>query len=562
MSALPNFLATRALTGDPGLPAILPPMPAPVDVPAPAAMPAPTPPPAAHPATHQGFAEALRQALPILIASIARAKSGPAAGAGLLQGYTAELEQQRVRQDHADAIDLAMEKDRALAESKTAADAQKRQADLLNFIDHTRASLDQHFVTDPAGWAATVNAADVAAAKAFGAPPGAVKAHPLLQFSDAKATSTATKEAQALLDAAQKSVGPEQWAEMLKTPEQFAVGGKPLSELLAASTVAVTKGGQGVAPGPNAPTSETESTFIARAITAENKTRAEKKLPPLSDTEKNSIALKARKEWMAQSGASGDSVTDMTPEGIDDTAMRYHIAGASALPTRINEDKRTRIINRNAEINAALGQKPIDAIVKGLAMKSDAASLTRSTTLADASRASQAKAEPLADLIGRLSETVGRTGIPLINQAILAGKTQIAGDTNASLLLNALTEFTAEYAKIVEGSANSSGGATVEGRRAAASLVTGAMAKGTVKAQLAQMKQIMNWSIQGADLARETIQNRMTAAGTPAAVTPPAPPPTGTPQKGDKKPLQLSTDQPGQPTGVQEFNGKDWIRIK
>lgn len=218
-------------------------------------------------------------------------------------------------------------------------------------------------------------------------------------------------------------------------------------------------------------------------------------------------------------GAQADEI-DLSQDAVRDTAMRYHLFGASAIPTRINERDRKLILNENAKINTALGQSPAVAIQKQLALKADAASLTRATTLADASRAAQSKAEPQADLIVQLSDKVGRTKWPILNKAILAGKTTIEGDTDATLLLGALTEFTAEYAKIIEGSANSSAGASVESRKQAHSLVTAAMSKGTVKAQIAQMKQIMNWAIQGYDATIEGIGNRMTASGTPAAAPP------------------------------------------
>lgn len=209
---------------------------------------------------------------------------------------------------------------------------------------------------------------------------------------------------------------------------------------------------------------------------------------------------------------SGNEI-DLTPEAIADTAMRYHVLGNAALPTRISGAERVKILNENARINKALGQTPALAIQKQLSLKSDASSLTRATTLADASRAAAAKAEPQADLIVELSDKVGRTKFPVVNAALLAGKRQILGDDDATLLLGALTEFTAEYAKIIEGSAASSGGASVESRRKAESLVTDAMSKGTLKKQIDQMKQIMAWSLGGYDAAIEGIKTRMIGAG-------------------------------------------------
>lgn len=220
---------------------------------------------------------------------------------------------------------------------------------------------------------------------------------------------------------------------------------------------------------------------------------------------------------------AGDKLSD---EAVADTAMRYHLFGTSGIPTRLNESDKKRILNENAKINTALGQSPAVAIQKQLGLKSDAASLTRATTMADATRAAQAKAEPQADLIVQLSNKVPRTQFPILNKALLAGEKNVLGDTNTQLLYGALTEFTAEYAKIIEGSANSAQGASDSSRRAAAELVSAAMTKGTLAAQIAQMKQIMDWTIKGADATREQIAGRMTSAGTPASappVTPDAP---------------------------------------
>lgn len=218
----------------------------------------------------------------------------------------------------------------------------------------------------------------------------------------------------------------------------------------------------------------------------------------------------------------GSTLEALSPEAVQDTAMRYHIFGTGAIPSRIGESDRIRILNENAKINSALGQSPAVAIQRQLAVKADGASLNRATILADASRAAAAKAEPQADLIVTLSNKVGRTGIPALNKALLAGKREIAGDTDATLLLGALTEFTAEYAKIIEGSANSSAGASVESRRKAEQLVTSAMSKGTLDAQIKQMKQIMDWTIQGYDATIAGISDRI-GGGTTGAPGAPSP---------------------------------------
>lgn len=215
-----------------------------------------------------------------------------------------------------------------------------------------------------------------------------------------------------------------------------------------------------------------------------------------------------------ESQYQGGAAVDLTPDAIEQLAMKVHIFGQGEISTRINEQKRTAVLNREAEIGKLMGQTPIMGIQKRLAMKADAGSLANITKLGDAMRAAQAKAEPQADVIADLSKKVSRTSMPLINEAMLAGETKILGDENASLLLSALTEFTSEYAKIIEGSAASAGGASVEARRAAASLVTAVMTKGQVAKQIAQMRQFMDYAVQGNDVAVAGITERMLKAGT------------------------------------------------
>jgi hypothetical protein len=107
------------------------------------------------------------------------------------------------------------------------------------------------------------------------------------------------------------------------------------------------------------------------------------------------------------------------------------------------------------------------------------------------------KALAQADMIDALSSKVSRTQYPAINAALQSGRVTLLGDTNAQQLANAVQTFTAEYAKIIEGSTGSAAGSSDSARRAAERLLNTAMSKGTMRDVLALMRREMALTVQG-----------------------------------------------------------------
>jgi hypothetical protein len=167
------------------------------------------------------------------------------------------------------------------------------------------------------------------------------------------------------------------------------------------------------------------------------------------------------------------------------------------------------------------------ATMRQAAFKSDAASLTQMQKLASGAEAAEQKALGQSQIVSELSRKVGRTRFPIINSAILAGKTEIAGDRDATLLLNAITTFTNEYAKIVEGSTSSAAGSSDSARKAAEKLLAGKMADGTVQGAIALMEREMSMTRQGYAVTIDHISQRMGGAPAPTPTPAPAAKPSG-----------------------------------
>ena len=220
------------------------------------------------------------------------------------------------------------------------------------------------------------------------------------------------------------------------------------------------------------------------------------------------------------SSAAASGVDELTPEAIEDTATRYRLLGNAGLPTRIGEAAKTKILNAAAKQSKDLGQSPVATIQKQAAMKADTASLQKMQTMSDSAAAFENKALAQTDIIRDLSAKVPRSTLPIINQVLQAGRTEITGNSQATQLANAIETFSEEYAKVMSGSTGSAAAATDSTRSAAKRLINTAMSKGTMADVLDLMSQEMRLTMQGYDATIGHINERMgTGAGN--ATTPP-----------------------------------------
>jgi len=208
----------------------------------------------------------------------------------------------------------------------------------------------------------------------------------------------------------------------------------------------------------------------------------------------------------AREKAAGEKISDA---GVDYAATQYRITGRMPSLGMNNPTARASIINRTAEQAQALGQSPAVAIQKQAAFKADTTALTRMRTMSASAEAFETKALAQADIVNDLSTKVSRTQYPIINDGLLTFKARVRGDANTQLLYNALTTFTTEYAKILEGATGSAAGASQSARESAAKLVSAGLNKGTLAQTIELMKKEMRLTIDGYGATVDHITERM-----------------------------------------------------
>lgn len=193
----------------------------------------------------------------------------------------------------------------------------------------------------------------------------------------------------------------------------------------------------------------------------------------------------------------------LSSDAIPYIATQYRMLGSAGIPTRLGEGEKIKILNEAAKQIKVLGQSPAAAVTKQLANKSDAASLTQLTKMAGAAEAFESKALGQIEIIRDLSKKVPRTSFPIINSALQSGRMNITGNADATKLANAISTFSAEYAKLIEGSTGSAAGSSDAARRATEKLINAGMGQGTMSSVLDLMEQEMRLTRQGYDVAKQ-----------------------------------------------------------
>jgi len=216
----------------------------------------------------------------------------------------------------------------------------------------------------------------------------------------------------------------------------------------------------------------------------------------------------------AQAGGGSGALTS---EGVDYAATQFRLTGKMPTMGMGNGPARAAIINKAAEQARLIGQSPVAAIQRQASYAADGKSLSKMQSMSDAASAYEQKALAQLDIVDSLSSKVNRTRIPLLNQAILAGKTKIEGDPDATMLLNAIQTATSEYAKIMSGGTGSAQGSTDAARREAATLLSASFSKGTLAKQTQLMRKEMQLTMDGYGATIDHINERMGGQPQPAA---------------------------------------------
>jgi hypothetical protein len=158
-------------------------------------------------------------------------------------------------------------------------------------------------------------------------------------------------------------------------------------------------------------------------------------------------------------------------------AMSFTPEALKALSTRFGEtgdipgmgmgkaatEARTKVINQWASDLNSSGGTVQDQIAKQAALKASRAELTKLQSQRGTVMAFAATAEKNLNLAVSLSEKVGRTGVPVLNKWLLAGKRSVAGDPDVAAFDAALRTGINEYAKVT--SSATGGGVTSDSAR-------------------------------------------------------------------------------------------------
>lgn len=213
---------------------------------------------------------------------------------------------------------------------------------------------------------------------------------------------------------------------------------------------------------------------------------------------------------------SGSDVP-ITGDAISNAAARYNIDGT--LPPmgmgKAAAAGRSAILNKAAELAAASGISANDQRIAQIGNKANTAALSKIQQQQTMIGAFEKNFNMNADIALEYSAKVDRTGVPLANKWINAGKRSIAGDPDLSAYDQAIKSTVNEYAKIVSGSMGNT--ALAEGEiKKVEGLLNAAQTPAQVNAVINLMKRETQNRMKGFDEEKTSLRASMTG-GQPAA---------------------------------------------
>ena len=181
--------------------------------------------------------------------------------------------------------------------------------------------------------------------------------------------------------------------------------------------------------------------------------------------------------------------TGFTPEAISAAAARYNIDGT--LPPmgmgKAGVAVRGKILNEAAKIQSDSGISPEEQRIRQIGNTASATSLKKLQTQENMVGSFERNFNRNADIVLEQSNKVDRTGIPLVNKWIQAGKRAGTSDPELKAYDVAVKAVSNEYAKIVSGSMGNTAMAESEIRKMEG-LLNAAQTPEDVKGVLAMMK--------------------------------------------------------------------------
>jgi hypothetical protein len=137
----------------------------------------------------------------------------------------------------------------------------------------------------------------------------------------------------------------------------------------------------------------------------------------------------------------------LTPEALSQEAQKYRMTGQ--LPaTGMSGKGKIAIINEAARQASAEGQTVEARVLSQSTIKAAQTELTTIQKQRGIVMSFANTAEKNLSLVDQLSSQVGRTGVPVVNRWLLAGKRSLAGDPEVAKFDAAVRTAINEYAKV------------------------------------------------------------------------------------------------------------------
>lgn len=219
-------------------------------------------------------------------------------------------------------------------------------------------------------------------------------------------------------------------------------------------------------------------------------------------------------EGQGQQRINADNAPDTTnslisPDAIKAAAERYRIDGT--LPTlgmgKTAASIRAQILNSASQMDAQEGVSGRDARVTQIGGKANTSSLTQLAKQKAMVSAFEKNANSNADLAVNASNQLDRTGVPLFNKWLQAGRSG-TGSVEANKFNAANETFVNEYAKVMSGSMGNTP-VSDSARAHAHSILSTANTKEQYKGTIDLLKQEMANRMQGFDDEEQTIRDSM-----------------------------------------------------
>lgn len=248
---------------------------------------------------------------------------------------------------------------------------------------------------------------------------------------------------------------------------------------------------------------------------------------------------------------TAQTVNAMTPEGMDFAAEQYYRTGTMPSLGNGSAAIKAQIISAAAQKAKDEGNSPVASVLNAQANKAGMSAMTQLSKQQTLVSAFEKNATKNADIALAMSEQVDRSGVPLIDRYVNAGR-KAGGDVGLSKFQAANDTFVNEYAKVMSGSMGNTA-VSDSAREHAHEMLNTAQSKDQYREVVALLKQEMGNRMAG--FQEEQASLRTTMAGSGAAQSQQAAPQGMTQGLGQPNPMQ-------QPMQVKRrLNGRTFVQI-